>query len=87
MNYVHEVALENWDPYNSPDKLKAKIQDFLNDYQGFGKLFQKYEIKEPKQDPKTKRISVDLNLTPYFAAKNFVIKLSANKTDKECVTE
>ena len=87
MNYVHEVALENWDPYNSPDKLKAKIQDFLNDYQGFGKLFQKYEIKEPQQDPKTKRISVDLSMTPYFAAKNFVIKLSANKTDKECVTE
>jgi hypothetical protein len=86
MNYVHEVALENWDPYNSPDNLKAKIQDFLNDYQGYGNLFQKYEIKEPKQDPKTKRITVDVNLTPYYAAKNFIIKLSADKNSKECET-
>ncbi len=87
MNYVHEVALENWDPYNSPDKLKSKIQDFMNDYQGYGKLFQKYDIKEPKQDPKTKQITVDINIIPYFAAKNFVIKLAADKKDKNCETE
>lgn len=87
MNYVHEVALENWDRFNSPDKLKAKIQDFLNDYQGFGKLFQKYEIKEPMQDDKTKRITVDISLIPYFAAKNFVIKLAADKNTKECDVE
>ena len=54
MNYVHEVALENWDPYNSPKNLKAKLQAFLNDYKGYGNLFQDYEIKEPKQDPETK---------------------------------
>jgi hypothetical protein len=87
MHYVHEVALENWDKFNSPDKLKAKIQDFLNEYQGYGKLFQKYDIKEPVQDPKTKRITVDINLVPYYAAKNFVIKLSADKKNKECETE
>lgn len=87
MNYVHEVALENWDPYNSPDNLKNKIQDFLNQYQGYGNLFQRYEIKEPKQDPVTKRISVDISLTPYYAAKNFIIKLAADKKNKECETE
>ena len=87
MNYVHEVALENWDPYNSPDNLKNKIQDFLNQYQGYGNLFQKYEIKEPKQDPVTKRITVDIALTPYYAAKNFIIKLAADKKTKECETE
>ncbi|MFZ4398504.1 MAG: hypothetical protein ACOYO1_00605 [Bacteroidales bacterium] len=87
MNYVHEVALENWDKYTSPDKLKEKLQSFLNDYQGYGKLFQKYEIKEPTQDPKTKRITVDINVIPYFAAKNFIIKLAADKKDKECETE
>ena len=84
MNYVHEVALENWDPYNSPDNLKSKIQDFLNTYQGHGKLFHKYNIKEPKQDPITKRITVDVDITPYFAAKNFIIKLAADKSHKEC---
>jgi hypothetical protein len=87
MNYVQEVAGEIWDPNTSPDNLKAKIQDFLNDYQGQGRLFQKYDIKEPKQDPKTKRITVDIDIIPFFAAKNFIIKLAATKTQKECVTE
>lgn len=43
MNYVHEVALENWDPYNSPKNLKSKIQAFLNDYKGYGNLFPSYQ--------------------------------------------
>ena len=83
MNFVHEVALENWDPYNSPKNLKAKIQAFLNDYKGYGNLFQNYEIKAPTQDPVTKRITCDISLTPFYSAKNFVIKVSADKKDKE----
>lgn len=82
MNYVHEVALENWDPYNSPKELKAKLQAFLNDYKGYGNLFQDYEIKEPQQDPVTKRITCDISLTPFYSAKNFVIKIAADKKDK-----
>lgn len=84
MNFVHEVALEIWDPFNSPQQLKDKIQDFLNQYQGYGNLFQKYNIAMPTQDPVTKRISVDIDLMPYYAAKNFTIKLSADKNDKTC---
>ncbi|MBR3286835.1 MAG: type VI secretion system contractile sheath protein TssC [Bacteroidales bacterium] len=79
MNYVHEVALENWDPYKSPQKLKDKIQGFLNQYQGYQNFFQRYKLGEPKQDPKTKNITVDISITPFFAAKNFVIKLEADK--------
>lgn len=86
MNYVHEVALENWD-YNSPENLKNKIQDFLNQYQGYGNLFQRYDIKEPQQDPVSKRITVSISLTPFYAAKNFIIKLAADKKTKECETE
>jgi len=87
MNYVHEVALENWDPYNSPKNLKAKIQAFLNEFKGYGNLFQDYTIKEPVQDPVTKRISCDISLTPFFAAKNFIIKVSADKKDKDATME
>ena len=83
MNYVHEVALENWDPYNSPKNLKSKIQSFLNDYKGYGNLFQNYDIKEPTQDPDTKRITCDISLTPFYSAKNFVIKVSADKHNKD----
>ena len=87
MNFVHEVALENWDPYNSPKNLKAKIQAFLNDYKGYGNLFQNYEIKEPTQDPVTKRITCDISLTPFYSAKNFVIKVAADKNAKEANIE
>ena len=83
MNFVHEVALENWDPYNSPKNLKAKIQEFLNMYKGYGNLFQNYEIGEPRQDPVTKQITCDITLTPFYAAKNFIIKVAADKKAKE----
>ena len=81
MNYVHEIALENWDPYTSPKKLKDKIQDFLNHYQGYQNFFSKYKLGDPKQDPKTKVVTVDISITPFFAAKNFVIKLEADNKD------
>lgn len=82
MNYVHEVALENWDPYNSPKNLKAKIQEFLNQYKGFGNLFQDYQIGEPRMDPVTKQVTCDITLTPFYATKNFVIKVAADKKEK-----
>ena len=81
MNYVHEIALENWDPYKSPQKLKDKIQDFLNHYQGYQNFFSKYKLGDPKQDPKTNIVTVDISITPFFAAKNFVIKLEADNKD------
>ena len=61
----------------------AKIQEFLNQYKGYGNLFQNYEIGEPRQDPVTKQITCDVTLTPFYAAKNFIIKVAADKKDKE----
>lgn len=87
MNFVHQIALENWDPYVSPKKLKEKIQDFLNQYQGYQNFFQSYKLGEPKQDPKTKVVSVDISIKPYYAAKNFIIKLEANNKDVEANME
>jgi hypothetical protein len=85
MHYVHKIALENWDPFNSPTKLKESIQTFLNDHKGYGKLFSDYKILgEPYQDPKTKEVKIEIDITPFFAAKNFTIKLSADKQNKKC---
>ena len=86
MHYVHKIALENWDPYNSPDQLKKTIQDFLNEYKGHGKLFKDYTVGEPFQDEKTKEVKIDIDIIPYFAAKNFTIKLSADRNSKKCDT-
>jgi len=86
MHYVHKIALENWDPFNSPKQLKKTIQDFLNDYKGHGKLFKDYTVGEPFQDPVTKEVKIDIDIVPFFAAKNFTIKLSADRNSKKCDT-
>ena len=78
MNHMHEIALETWDPYVSPKKLESKIRDFLDHYRGYQLLFSGYKLGMPKQDPKTKIVSVEISITPFFAAKNFVIKLEAD---------
>ena len=69
------------DDNQSTQKLKDKIQDFLNHYQGYQNFFSKYKLGDPKQDPKTKIVTVDISITPFFAAKNFVIKLEADNKD------
>ena len=89
MNFLNDEALQNWDTVKSPRILKEKIQDFLNQHKGYGKLFQDYSLGNPSQDPITKNITVDMNITPYFSAKNFIVKLSATKNkgagfDKDC---
>ena len=86
MHYVHKIALENWDPYNSPAQLRKTIQDFLNEYKGHGKLFKDYTIEDPFQDPVTKEVKIDIDIVPFFAAKNFTIKLSADRNSKTCET-
>ena len=87
LNCVYEVVLENWEPFISSDNLKNKIQNFLDQYQGYGNLFKKYDIKDPVQDPITKRVTVEISLTPYYATKSFLIKLAADRHTKECITK
>lgn len=84
MNFVHDVALENWDPFETPVKLRDKIAAFLNEQQKNLNLYKDFTVELPTQDEKTKRISLNVTLVPYFAAKNFTIKLSADKDDKSC---
>jgi len=89
MNFLNDEALQNWDTIKSPKILKEKIQDFLNQHKGYGKLFQDYTLGNPSQDPNTKNITVDMQITPYFSAKNFIVKLSATKNkgsgfEKDC---
>ena len=90
MNYMHEIALETWDPYMSPKKLEGKIRNFLDHYRGYQLLFSNYKLGLPEQDPVTKIVKVDVSITPFFAAKNFVIKLEADNkrhVDAQTTTE
>ena len=78
MNYMHEISLETWDPYKSSQKLKDKIQRFLNHYRGYKNLFSNYKLGDPVQDPSSKIVTVDISITPFFVGKNFTIKLTAD---------
>lgn len=78
MNYMHEIANEAWDPYTSPKLLEKKIRDFLDHYRGYRLLFSNFKLGMPTQDPKTKIVSVEIFITPFYTAKNMVIRLEAD---------
>lgn len=70
-NFFNEEAFINW---NSDVKtgLQHAVHDFLSDYKGPGKLIENYNLKKLDQDPKTKDIKIEVELKPFFAAKNFL---------------
>lgn len=76
-NFFNDEAFINW---NSAVKgeLQQALHDFLSDYKGPGKLIENYNLKGINQDPKTKDISVQVELKPFFAAKNFLIELTGH---------
>lgn len=64
-------------------KLKKELQDniirFMNDQMGPDKLIKRYDLKSITQNPDTKDIIIDLDITPFFAAKNYYIKLTGHE--------
>ena len=76
-NFFNDEAFINW---NSQVKgeLQHAIHDFLSDYNGPGKLIENYNLKGINQDAKTKDISIQVELKPFFAAKNFLIELTGH---------
>ena len=79
-NFFNDEAFINW---NSQVKgeLQQAIHDFLSDYKGPGKLIENYTLKKLDQDPRTKDISIQVDLKPFFAAKNFLIELTGHNGD------
>lgn len=76
-NFFNDEAFINW---NSAVKaeLQQAVHDFLSDYKGPGKLIENYNLKSINQDPKTKDIKIEVELKPFFAAKNFFIELTGH---------
>ena len=76
-NFFNDEAFTNW---NSSVKaeLQQAVHDFLSDYKGPGHLIENYSLKGINQDPKTKDISIQVELKPFFAAKNFLIELTGH---------
>ena len=77
MNFLTDECFLNFSV-----KLKKELQDniigFLNDNMGPDKLIKQFDLKRIYQDDK-KDIIIDLEITPFFAAKNYYIKLTGHE--------
>lgn len=76
--FLNMEAFENWDR-KIAQEIRQQIIDFLEDYKGPGKLIEGYSDPKITRDEKTKDIHLDIELRPFFAARNFYIKLSGHK--------
>lgn len=76
-NFFNDEAFINWNSQVKAE-LQQAVHDFLSDYKGPGKLIENYNLKKIDQDPKTKDIKIEVELKPFFAAKNFFIELTGH---------
>jgi hypothetical protein len=81
MDFLNRRAFENFNNATKKE-IQSQIVRFLNDITGPGKLIENFSIKRFEQDPNQKdRIFLDINMKPYFPAKNFMIKMDGQKGD------
>jgi hypothetical protein len=81
IDFLNRRAFENFN-VNTRMDLQKQIVKFLDSITGPGKLIEKFKVLRFEQDPKQKdRIYLDIHMTPYFPAKNFLIKLDGQKGD------
>lgn len=82
-DFLNRRAFENWSGKTERD-LRSQIIKFLDGVQGPDRLIEKFKIVRFERDPNQKdRIYLDINITPYFPAKSFVIKLDGTKGDDD----
>ena len=78
--YCNNHHGENWTPEINRE-VTQDIRNFLDDYKGRDGIIEKYSDLKVTQDPKTKDISVNVVITPFFAAQNFFIELTGRNSD------
>jgi hypothetical protein len=81
MDFLNRRAFENFN-IKTKKEIQSQIVRFLDGITGPGKLIESFTIKRFEQDPVQKdRIYLDVNMKPYFPAKNFMIKMDGQKGD------
>lgn len=83
IDFLNRRAFENFNAATRKE-IMGQIVNFLDNITGPGKLIENFDIRRFEQDHKQKdRIYVDINMKPYFPAKNFLIKMDGHKGDDE----
>ena len=81
MDFLNRRAFENYSSVTRKE-IMGQIVRFLDSITGPYKLIEKFEIKRFEQDAIQKDKShLDIHMTPYFPAKNFLIKMDGQKGD------
>lgn len=81
MDFLNRRAFENFNA-RTRKELMSQIVKFLDGITGPDQLIEDFSIKRFEQDPNQKdRIFLDIHMTPYFPAKNFMIKMDGQKGD------
>ncbi|MEA3443171.1 MAG: type VI secretion system contractile sheath protein TssC [Bacteroidota bacterium] len=81
MDFLNRRAFENFTSKTRKD-LQRQIIQFLDSITGPDKLIEKFKILKLDKDPnQPDKIFVDIHMTPYFPAKNFIIKMDGEKGD------
>ena len=81
MDFLNRRAFENYSSVTRKE-IMGQIVRFLDSITGPYKLIEKFEIKLFEQDAIQKdKIHLDIHMTPYFPAKNFLIKMDGQKGD------
>jgi len=80
IDFLNRTAFVNWNS-STEDDLTRQIVKFLDSIKGADKLIEKFVVKDIHRDEETKRINLEINITPYFPAKSFVLKLDGHKGD------
>lgn len=77
--YLDQAVWENWSRTKERE-IKQQLIDFLESVKGPGKLIETYSEPKIEQTP-DKDVYVNITLKPFYAARNFNVKLSGHKAD------
>jgi hypothetical protein len=81
IDFLNRRAFENWTSLTE-NELRSQIVKFLDGIKGADKLIEKFRVIRFERDENQKdRIHLDINITPYFPAKSFMLKLDGHKGD------
>lgn len=80
IDFLNRQAFVNWTPVVERD-LRKEVSKYLESIRGSDKIIQDYNLMRLEQDPETKKIFIDMHITPFFPAKNFMLKMGGTKGD------
>jgi len=79
MDFLNRKTFESFDA-KARKNLMGKIVRFMDDISGAGKLIENFAITRFEKDSKNRdKVHLEIHMTPYFPAKNFVLSMDGEQ--------